>query len=36
MTMIKVKKMKETLPGNRIMRVHCPFIANLEKVSTIE
>ena len=34
--MIKVKKMEETLPVNRIMRVHCPFIANLEKVSTIE
>ncbi len=36
MTLTSMKKLEETLPGDKFMRVHRSFIVNLEKITVIE
>ena len=35
-TLMSIKKLEETLPGNMFMRVHRSFIVNLEKITVVE
>ena len=36
MTLISMKKLEESLPNNRFMRVHRSYIVNLNRITTIE
>lgn len=36
MTLVSMKKMEESLPGNSFMRVHRSYIVNLKRITTIE
>lgn len=35
-TLMSIKKLEETLPGNMFMRVHRSFIVNLDKITVVE
>jgi two-component system LytT family response regulator len=36
MALMSIKKMVEQLPVNSFMRVHRPFVVNLNKITTVE